>query len=157
MEHYALKEGWWGRLAWAGAFPELLDENPAGLAPIPLDSAPALMEKAMELRSAWQRDGVETVWILAMRSMEGGDPAALRLSGSWPDYPREPEPERSRLSAAEIAFPANLVVASLAGLAPVQVQLEYRQDWVSGLRILLRIPAQTWVSADSIPDIEVPR
>ncbi len=155
VEHYALEGAWWSRLAWSGAFPPVLDENPAGLPPIPTESAPALMEKAVDLRNAWEKEGIDTVWILAMRSTEGGDPAALRLHRPWPGHPQEPQPDRSLVSAAEIAFPANLVVASLAGLNPVQVRLEYRQDWVSGLRLLLRVPSETWVPADSIPEIEV--
>lgn len=157
VEHYARRDGWWDRLGWAGSFPEILDDNPAGTAMIPIDSAPALMEQALELRGTWEREQIEAVWILAIRSEEAGDPASVRLRAGWPGVPQEPDPARVSIPAAEIAYPANLVVASLAGLKPVPVQYEYRQDWVSGLRIVLRIPAESWVPADSVPAIEVRR
>ncbi|MBK8229935.1 MAG: hypothetical protein IPK72_04955 [Candidatus Eisenbacteria bacterium] len=49
------------------------------------------------------------------------------------------------------------MLATLVGLRSVSAELEYQQDWVSGERLLLRIPRSAWVSVDSLPAIEVAR
>jgi hypothetical protein len=47
-----------------------------------------------------------------------------------------------------------VLVSVLAGLKPTEIAWEYRQDWVSGDRVVLRIPRSSWVPLDSIPRLE---
>jgi hypothetical protein len=56
-----------------------------------------------------------------------------------------------------VAYPANVLLSALAGLRDVPVELEYRQDWVSGERLLLRVDRDSWVPVDSIPRVEAAR
>ncbi len=150
MEYYGRRLRWWTRPAWVGSFPPALDRNPAAVPPTPFDSIGAYQREARALRSAWDRRDVQRVWVLALRQETP--------PGAPPDWPHEPEPppsDRRMETASGISYPANVLVATLAGLRPIPVLCEYRQDWVRGDRLVLRIDRASWVSADSLPTMEI--
>jgi hypothetical protein len=188
LEYYGRRLGWWDRADWKGSFPTSFDRNAAGSWPAPLDSAAAWRAQAIDLRSGWERRGIGTVWLLALRdpdaidAAQGSDrPAAATaaacgtVSGTapkggtpshrgtalyqgtpeaWPSRPAPPPAVRSRRGAASLGYPGNVLVSVLAGLKPAEVAWEYRQDWVSGDRLVLRLPRSSWVPLDSIPRLE---
>ncbi len=164
LEYYGRRQGWWDRPAWVGSFPSALDRNPAAVFPAPLDSAAAWQQQAVFRRDQWERDGVERIFLLAVRdpAVSGGSQTSRIASTTppstpWPRRPAAPPLERSSIEASALAYPANLLVSALAGLRPVSVEAEYRQDWVGGDRMLLRIDRTSWVPLDSIPRLEIRR
>lgn len=152
LEYYARRQGWMDRLAWVGSYPAGSDRNPAAVAPTPVDSALVWQEQALRLRAQWEAHDVRRVWILALR-----DPRLASEDPAWPSRPAPPPPARGRIDAAQVAYPANVLLSALVGLRDVPVELEYRQDWVSGERLLLRVDRDGWVSVDSIPRVETAR
>lgn len=170
LEYYARRLGWWDRAGWKGSFPASFDRNAAGSWPTPLDSAAVWREQAIDLRREWERGGTGTVWLLAFRdplasaapvpntapsgSMAGGATPVGAVETPWPSRPAPPPSTRSRRGAAQFAYPANVLMSVLTGLDPAQVAWEYRQDWVAGDRVVLRLPRSSWVPLDSIPSLE---
>jgi hypothetical protein len=152
-QYYGERLGWWTRPGWTGPFPASLDQNPAGLVPTPLDSASTYFSQAVDLRREWERRGVADVWFLAVSDR----PRAANLTDPWPVDPSPPPARRKSVGAGEVSFPMNLMLAALVGLHPVEVVWEYRQDWVSGDRYVLRVERNAWVSLDSLPKLEVRR
>ncbi len=150
LEYYGRRLGWWERAGWKGTFPTSFDRNAAASWPAPLDSAAAWRTEALDLRHGWERDGTGAVWILAVRDPEAPDATA----GAWPARPAPPPASRARRTAATLGYPGNVLVSILAGLKPVEVAWEYRQDWVSGDRVVLRLPRTTWAPEDSLPRLE---
>lgn len=150
IEYYARRQGWWDRVRWAGSFPARLDAAPAATFPAPLDSAGVWQQEALRLRARWEAGGVERVWLLAVR-----DPRAGLAGPGWPSAPASPPPERAATGAARIGYPQNVLLSALTGLRPVPVEREYRQDWVSGERLLLRVERRAWAPLDSLPAVEV--
>ena len=179
IEYYGRRLGWWDRAGWKGSFPASFDRNAAGSWSAPLDSAAAWRQQAIALRLAWERRGTGAVWLLAFRDSEATDPAAgsdptaatadgtggtaagttpyAGTPGAWPSRPTPPPSARSRRGAAFLGYPGNVLVSVLAGLKPAEVAWEYRQDWVSGDRVVLRLPRSSWVPLDSIPKLETRR
>lgn len=150
LEYYAERQDWRDRVTWFGGFPTWVDENPAATYPSPSDSLAAWHSQALALRRNWESQGVERVWLLALR--EGN---ALKLRLPWPRRPAEPPPERRSLGAGDLQYPNNLVAAALVGLNSIDSRLEYQQDWVTGDRLLIEIPRSQWVPVDSLPRIEM--
>ncbi|MCC7144021.1 MAG: glycosyltransferase family 39 protein [Candidatus Eisenbacteria bacterium] len=152
LESYARLQGWRERVQWFGGFPAIVDQNPAAVYPTPPESLAVWQAAALELRREWEAAGVEQVWIFGVREAR-----ALPLRTPWARRPAPPAVDRREIGAAQITYPTNLVLATLVGLRSVSAELEYQQDWVSGERLLLRIPRSAWVSVDSLPAIEVAR
>ncbi|MFN8548877.1 MAG: hypothetical protein U0527_13150 [Candidatus Eisenbacteria bacterium] len=150
LEYYAKRQGWRDRVVWFGGFPAWIDENPAATYPSPADSLAAWQSDALALRQRWEAQGIDRVWLLALR-----DANARKLRSPWPRRPTEPPAERRAFGAGELQYPNNLVAAALIGLRPLENRLEYQQDWVTGERMLLEIPRAQWVSIDSLPRIEM--
>ena len=71
--------------------------------------------------------------------------------------PAAPPPGRQTITANDVSYPLNLLVASLVGLHPVTVEWEYLQDWVGADRYVLRVDREHWVPIDSLPKLEVRR
>jgi 4-amino-4-deoxy-L-arabinose transferase-like glycosyltransferase len=152
LEYYGRRMGWWDRAGWKGSFPPAFDRNAAAPWPTPLDSAATWQAQGITMRREWERQGAGTTWILALR-----DPASPRgpaPDSPWPGRPARPPADRASAGAAALGYPANVLVSALAGLGPAEVAWEYRQDWVSGERMVLRLPRSTWVPEDSIPHLE---
>jgi hypothetical protein len=165
LEYYGRRLGWWDRAGWRGSYPASFDRNAAGSWSAPLDSAAAWRQQAIDLRVGWERRGIGTVWLLALRDPDATDPAVGSdqpgaaaphggTAGAWPSRPEPPPAARSRRGAASLGYPGNVLVSVLAGLKPTEIAWEYRQDWVSGDRVVLRIPRSSWVPLDSIPRLE---
>ena len=175
LEYYGRRLGWWDRAGWKGSFPASFDRNAAGSWSAPLDSAAAWRQQAIALRQNWERRHTGTIWVLALRDSDATDPtvgsdragaddAAGRAPDGtafnggtpspWPSRPALPPAARSRRGAASLGYPGNVLVSVLAGLQPAEIAWEYRQDWVSGDRVVLRLPRSSWVPLDSIPKLE---
>ena len=169
LEYYGRRLGWWDRAGWTGSFPASFDRNAAGSWAAPLDSAATWRQQAIALRLGWEHRGIGTVWLLALRDPSATDPAVGsdqpgaaapddpshgRTAGAWPSRPEPPPFARSRRGAASLGYPGNVLASVLAGLKPAEIAWEYRQDWVSGERVVLRLPRSSWVPLDSIPDLE---
>lgn len=165
IEYYGRRLGWWDRAGWKGSYPASFDRNAAGSWSAPLDSAATWRQQAIELRLGWERRGIGTVWLLALRDPDATDPAVGSdqpgaaaphggTAGAWPSRPEPPPAACSRRGAASLGYPGNVLVSVLAGLKPAEIAWEYRQDWVSGDRVVLRIPRSSWVPLDSIPRLE---
>lgn len=153
LEYYGRRLGWWDRAGWKGSFPASFDRNAAASWPTPLDSAATWREQAIALRVEWERSHTGTVWLLALR-----DPTAMAndagMPAAWPARPAPPPSARSRRGAASLGYPGNVLMSVLTGLKPAEAAWEYRQDWVSGDRVIMRLPCTTWVPLDSIPGLE---
>ncbi|MCK4304439.1 MAG: glycosyltransferase family 39 protein [Candidatus Eisenbacteria sp.] len=135
VEYYLRRNGVHHQSAW---FPEVAGTNPAGVVPTPLDSLQTYLDQARALRqvleSALPQDG--SVWILGLRGQRTQPGKDHRTDITRP------------LSAQEIGYPMSLLVYTLVGMEPITPVLSYRQDWVGGERILLRIPRNRWVPED---------
>ncbi|MBD3236106.1 MAG: hypothetical protein GF330_05340 [Candidatus Eisenbacteria bacterium] len=124
-------------------FPASAGENPAAAIPLPVDSLADYLEEARR-----KRDWIEAhlppggmVWILA--TLETGAPEA-------------PEARRTgRVRAMDLRYPTNLLVYRLAGLEPQPVARFYRQDWIAGERLLLRLPPARWMPPSQLPRIQL--
>jgi 4-amino-4-deoxy-L-arabinose transferase-like glycosyltransferase len=129
------------RTAW---FPKVGENNPASAWPTPLDSLPAYLGEAAELRRALEdslpEDGV--VWIFGL--IEESMAETIRRG-------RAPQ----TLSVEQIGYPVSALVYSLVGTRPVRAVCVYDQDWISGLRVLLWVPRASWVPLETLPRIEV--
>jgi hypothetical protein len=55
-----------------------------------------------------------------------------------------------------LAYPGSVLVYALVGAGEVSVRRIYRQDWVGGTRLLLRIPRSAWALAESLPPLIAP-
>ena len=172
LEYYATRNGWRSRLGDLRAYPALLDENPAAVFPTPIDSLTSYASEAKSLRAEWERAGTRNVWILAVllgpqgatESSPTGTDSSPNGGGASPSarpgfpapgaVPMPPPGSRSRLTANDLPYPMSVLVYTLRGLEPVDVLREYRQDWVGGERVALRIPAREFVVLDSLQPIE---
>jgi hypothetical protein len=68
--------------------------------------------------------------------------------------PMPPPPSRRTITANDLLYPMSVLVYTLRGLEPVDVLREYRQDWLGGERVALRIPRSQFVPLDSLQAIE---
>ncbi len=135
IEYYLERLGAAHHTAW---FPRVAESNIASAWRTPLDSLPAYQVQAGELRSrmeaALPADG--TVWIFAV--VEPSSAEAVRQQGAT-----------GTLTVEQLGYPTSVLVHSLVGAQPVRPAGVYTQDWVAGLRVLLRIPRGSWVPADA--------
>lgn len=141
------------KLAYFEGFPGHIDRNPGAAYAPTLDSLASWRGEALRLRGRWEDEGVERVVVLAIRDFG----PKLRRIPLWPPRPATPPSQRRTVNARDVAYPMNLLLAHLVGLAPVSCFLEYRQDWVGGERIVLLVPRSAWVPVDSLPAFEVER
>jgi hypothetical protein len=118
--------------------------NTASVYPAPDESLAVYLEQAKALRRRMEAtlpaDG--TAWIFGV--IEPGSVAAL-TSGP---------PPRS-LELEQIAYPVSLLLYTLTGRQPVTPAFLFRQDWLAGERVVLRIPRRDWISLDSLPPVEI--
>lgn len=128
------------RSAW---FPFDAGENTASGYPTPTDSLQVYLDQASQLIATMEQamppDG--TVWIFGLIGPD-------RVT-------RSRDPEVAMVTAEQIAYPVGLLVYSLVGRSPVPVALRYRQDWVAGDRVVLRIPRTSWVARENLPLFEI--
>jgi hypothetical protein len=117
-------------------FPEVSGMNPAAVPDIPEGMQETFLRKAADLRShleaALPEDG--SVWIIGIlvRNAEAGEPATVTFR--------------------EISYPTNVLVHTLVGSRSLVPERVYRQDWMAGRRVLLRLPKREWVPVvDSVP------
>jgi len=119
----------------AAWFPPEAAENPAGVLPTSIASLPIHLDQALSLREEMEQAMPEdaSAWILALDARSSSTLAPL--------------------TAEQIGYPTNLLVYALSGEAPITPLRTYRQDWVGGRRLLLRLPRAEWVPVDSLPPI----
>ncbi len=152
LAYYGERGEWLDRIEWFGGFPSQIDLNPAAIYPTPFDSLDAWREEALRLREAWDRSGVRDVYVLSVRTTSGAPGAS---PGAWPVRPAAPPTPRATLTANEVIYPTSVLLYVLAGLSPLPVLREYRQDWVAGERVVIRVRREDWVDPASLRDIEV--
>jgi hypothetical protein len=157
IEYYAHQLGFWDRLSWFGSFPPGCDASPTAAFAPPIDSAGAYSEQALALRGLWERTGTGRTWILALSrdGISAGAPFAGTAHSAWPQRPTPPTAARRLIDADGVSFPMNILLADLVASRPVAVLWEYRQDWMGGDRLVLRLDRSGWVPRDSLPRIEV--
>lgn len=148
LAYYGERGAWLDRLQWFGGFPAQIDLNAAAIYPTPLDSLDAWREEALRLRDAWDRNGIRDIYVLSVRAT----PAA---PGSWPMRPAAPPTTRATLTASDVTYPTSVLLYVLVGLSPLPVLREYRQDWVAGDRVVIRVRREDWVDPASLREIEV--
>jgi len=122
-------------------FPPQAARNPAAVYPTPLDSLARYAAAAQRLRSQLEAT-LDPDGVLYLLALEPG-PTPIR---------RAAEP-RAAVTANEIAYPSNLLLYALCGLRPCEVWQRYRQDWIAGRRLVLRLPRSSWTPRDSIPPL----
>ncbi len=141
LEYYLSRYGSHHHTAW---FPEIAAANPAGVTPTPADSLEAYVLQARRLREAMERDLPPdgAAWILAV--LDAASARADAGAGTWP----------AELTASALAYPSALLVHQLAGMKPLRPLLGYRQDWVGGDRVVLRIPRAEWVPVEQLGPVQ---
>jgi hypothetical protein len=116
----------------AAYFPADAAANPAAVLLASPDSLEARVREARALRERMEReipaDGA--AWVPAV---VGRGPAA-----------------GGEVTAGDLAYPTSVLVYHLAGTRALAPALRYRQDWVGGERVLLRLPRRAWVAAASL-------
>ena len=137
------REGRSHRSAW---FPPEAGYNIASDRMVPPDSAAAYFRAALDLRDRIEAEIPPTgdVWIIGLLPQtEDRLRETIRLSGV--------------ASVEQVAYPVSLLIYALAGRSPVPAEFIYRQDWVSGERIVLRIPRDIWIPREDVdePQVEV--
>jgi len=135
IEYYLERAGAAHRVAF---YPPDAGVNPAAVRAVPADSLAACVREARTRRERLEREmpPAAAVWILAT-----ADPAAAPPTTGW--------------RASDLAYPGGILVYHLIGSRPVTPVLIYRQDWVSGERVLLRIPRETWVPVESLGPVRL--
>ncbi len=123
-----------------------VETNPAGVPNLALDSLGTYLGEARALRDLYEDAPIDAVWLTARLQ----DSAAI----PWPSQPTPPPSERSHRDANDLIYPTSLLVYTFVGLDSVEVTAEYRQDWVHGNRVLLRIPRSQWIAYEDLPPIE---
>ncbi|MFH1144563.1 MAG: hypothetical protein V1774_08485, partial [Candidatus Eisenbacteria bacterium] len=140
LEYYLRRCEALHQVAW---FPPDAEHPPAGARPTPLDSLRTYERQAIALREklavALPEDGA--VWILALSAGRGSD------GDSNSTAPRG-------VTADELAYPGSLLLFYLAGRTPQEIVARYRQDWVGGDRILVRVPRRAWVPLETLPPVQ---
>lgn len=140
VEYYLERSRAAHRTAW---FPEEAGINPAGVFPTPPDSLQAYLGQAQRLRNRMEaaipNDGA--VWILGLMAPLASPDRQRAITGAW------------EVSAEQVGYPTNLLVYSLVGTNAIAPLLLYRQDWIGGERVMLRIPRNTWVPVDMLPPV----
>jgi len=137
IEYYLDRMGVAHRIAW---FPEVGADNTASTWPTPLDSLPAYVEEAADLRrrieEAMPDDGVAYVFgfvepVAAEAIVKG---QGIRV-----------------LTVDQIGYPVSALVYALLGTQPATPFAIYRQDYVGGQRVVLRIPRASWAPPATKP------
>jgi hypothetical protein len=126
-------------------FPEDAGQNPAAVQTAALDSLPAYLRQAFTLRSYLEPRLSErhSLWVLAVLG-----PRAR------PDLLRAVPPPGTVVTSSDLAYPMSLLVYAFCGTEPVPGARFYRQDWVGGNRVAVRIPRQTWVPLKDLPPVQ---
>ena len=123
-------------------FPADAGHAPAGSRETPLDSLRTYERQALALRermtASLPEDGA--VWLLALL-----DEGAAPLRGAS---------DAQQVSATQLAYPGNLLLYYLTGRAPQELVARYRQDWISGDRVLVRVPRGSWVELETLAPVE---
>jgi hypothetical protein len=112
--------------------------NPAGVRATPADSLDAYVSEARALRRRLEGEmpAGACVWVLALTE-------------------RAPARAATELTAADLAYPPSLLVSLLVGSEPLAPQLRYRQDWVGGDRVLLRLARADWVAPETLGPVRL--
>ncbi len=140
LEYYLDHAGIAHGKAW---FPAEAGAAPAATALASFDSLRAHERQAIALRRMVERDLPHegSVWILALAS---GDESS-RVNE---------DPGARTLTLDDLAYPQNLLLFYFSGTAPQPAALRYTQDWISGRRLVVRVPKQAFVPLESLPPVE---
>jgi hypothetical protein len=124
-------------------FPRVAEENMAAGWPTPVDSLSAYQAEALQLRremdASLPEDGM--VWIFGLIQPSA---AEAIVGGSAP----------KTLTVEQIGYPVSVLVYALVRQEPVVLASIYRQNWVGGTRVVLRIPRASWVADEVLPLID---
>ena len=145
LRYYAERLGFADQGRAVRGFPFIAERNPAAVFALPTDSLAVYLSEARALRQTAENAGVEAIWVTA--HLHAPPPV-------WPRRPVGPPLERARRNANDLPYPASLLVYTFVGLDSVEVAAEYQQDWITGSRVLLRIPRSQWIDPDDLPPIE---
>lgn len=127
-------------------FPSLAGLNPANTYQTPIDSLRAYEREARELRATLERELPQdaSVWLFALLR---GDPEAVAA---------RPAGRMRSVTPDDLEYPLSLVLLALTGLEPQEVLVRYRQDWVSGDRVVVRVPRKAWIPLEQVPRVAAP-
>jgi 4-amino-4-deoxy-L-arabinose transferase-like glycosyltransferase len=124
-------------------FPAETGVSPANLAEIELSQMESYLIEAAAKREeiGSQLPAMGTVWIIAVIDERyAGPPEGWTRRGSLID-------------ANQLAFPTSLLLYSFVGLNPVESILAFKQDWVNGNRVLLKVKKSDWVPIEDLPPV----
>lgn len=140
IEYYLDRAGAPHRSAWFPAYAEL---NTASDSETPADSLETYRMEAERLRerieSTLPIDG--EVWVLSRVASD--PPEALRSVRA-----------RRTIEVSQIAYPTALLVHAFVGTRTIPVAFIYRQDWVAGDWVVLRLPRSLWISPEEAAQAE---
>jgi len=150
IEHYLARRQAGHRAAW---FPSATGVNPAAAVETPIDSLRAYEQEAYSLREriAAELSPDGGVWILGLLTPE----AAARWPLGREPIAVAPAEEPPGISAADLAYPTGILLYALCGMQPQPGVLRYRQDWISGERVVVRVARQAWVAREQLSPIEL--
>ncbi|MCK4412188.1 MAG: glycosyltransferase family 39 protein [Candidatus Eisenbacteria sp.] len=150
VEYYLDRLGAEHQSAW---FPAFTGINPAAAIPTPIDSLRAYEREAYRLRELIDAALPEagSVWILGQLTSAG--------AASWPlrggQIAVTPSGEPRLITAGELGFPASLLLYALAGMTEQPAVIRYRQDWIGGERVAVRVPRETWIPRESLSPVQL--
>lgn len=139
IEYYLERADVPHQTAW---FPLVAAENTASDYPTPADSISSYVSQARRLRETIEAQLPETgdVWIFGLVAPTTEDDwARVREAGV--------------IDVGQLGYPVSVFLYQLVGMRSVPVAYAYRQDWVAGDRVVLRVPKQIWTPVDEIPDV----
>ena len=129
------------RTAW---FPAATGTNAAADDPAPAESVRVYVDQAARLRQTMEDAIPEggAAWVFGVIAPPSAP--VVRAAGL-----------SARISAEQVGYPMCVLVYALLGREPVTPAFLYRQDWVAGERVVLRIPRRDWVAADSLRSVDI--
>ena len=139
IEYYLERADVPHQTAW---FPLVAAENTASDYPTPADSISSYVSQARRLRETIEAQLPETgdVWIFGL--------VAPTTEDDWGRVR-----EAGVIDVGQLGYPVSVFLYQLVGMRSVPVAYAYRQDWVAGDRVVLRVPKQIWTPVDEIPDV----
>jgi len=150
LEYY-LERGEAGhQAAW---YPAEAGRVPAGTIATPTDSLRAYEQEAYRLRERMEADlpAQGSVWILGVLSPE----AAARRPLGASHLRAAPFGESTPITANDLVYPGGILLYALVGLTPQEEVVRYRQDWIGGERVMIRVPRETWLPRAALSPVQL--
>ncbi|MEZ4647753.1 MAG: hypothetical protein R3E97_03030 [Candidatus Eisenbacteria bacterium] len=139
IEYYLERDGVRHETAW---FPLSAGQNTASDYPTPADSLESYVAQARRLRDEIEAALPESgdVWIFGLIA-PGAEGSATQVG------------ESRVIDVGQLGYPVSVFLYQLVGTKPVPVAFMYRQDWVAGDRVVLRVPKRIWTPLSELPPV----